>query len=214
MVIAGSTGLIGSTLIQLLISDDRIGEIVAITRRPLNIVSIKLKEIIVDFDNLSHINEQTNGDAIYFCLGTTKSKTPDNQLYRKIEHDYSLTLAGIGKHNNVPQFHYISALGANSTSNFFYNRIKGITEDDLNKVGLKSLHIYQPSLLIGERSELRIAEKLFTSIMNIVNPLLQGRLKKYQSIKAITVAQAMLNQTLKEVEGIHIYPSDKIKELV
>jgi hypothetical protein len=40
-----------------------------------------------------------------------------------------------------------------------------------------------------------------------------GGLKHYQSIQANTVAQAMLNQIKKGIEGTRIYPSDKIKEL-
>lgn len=213
MIIAGASGLIGSELLKLLLTKDVIKEILVLTRRPLNIQHQKVKELVINFDNLADIKGQVHGDAIYFCLGTTRSKTADNQIYRKIEHDYSVALAEIGKINNVAQFHYLSALGANSNSSIFYNKIKGVTEHDLKRIGLKSLHIYQPSLLVGKRKEHRFLESLLIPLMELVNPILKGSLKKYQSIKAATVADAIVNQTLKEIEGIHIYPSDKIKEL-
>ena len=56
-------------------------------------------------------------------------------------------------------------------------------------------------------------EKLAISIMKIINPLLIGSLKKYKSTQAITIAKAMINQTFKNEEGIHTYPSDIIKQL-
>jgi hypothetical protein len=56
-------------------------------------------------------------------------------------------------------------------------------------------------------------EGFFLSVMKLVDPLLFGSLKKYKSIAAATVAKAMYNQSLKNNPGVHIYPSDKIKEL-
>jgi hypothetical protein len=49
--------------------------------------------------------------------------------------------------------------------------------------------------------------------MKILNPLLIGSLKKYRSIPAATVAMAMFKQSLKNADGVFIYPSDKIKEI-
>ena len=212
-IIAGASGLVGSSLLQLLLNHKVFEKVIVISRRNLHIEHQKLKTLIINFDNLEDYKDQIQGDVLYFCLGTTRSKTPDLQEYKKIEHEYSLKLAQICRGNGIPQFHYISALGANPSSSIFYSKLKGETEEDLKKINVKSLHIYQPSLLTGERKELRIIEKLSIGLMSILNPLLQGNLKKYQSIKANTVAKAMLNQTIKEVEGIHIYPSDKIKQL-
>ena len=76
-----------------------------------------------------------------------------------------------------------------------------------------SLHIYQPSLLTGNRIESRKAEKIAISAFKLIDPFLRGPLKKYRSIKAETVAQAMLNQSLKNLKGTFTYPSILIQEL-
>ena len=214
VILAGASGLIGSELLSLLLDSNKIGSVLALVRSPLPVAHPKLTQLEVDFDKLRDYKEIIKGEVIYCCLGSTKKKTPDENEYRKIDHDYPLQLAEIGFENKVSQFHLISSLGANHKSTIFYNRLKGETERDLKEYTFRSIHIYQPSLLVGNRTENRPLEKAMIGIMRIINPFLTGPLKKYRSVKATIIAQAMLNQTLKNLEGIHVYPSDKIKELV
>lgn len=142
-----------------------------------------------------------------------EKKTPDLIDYQKVDHGYPLHLAQIASKNKVEQYHLVSALGANARSANFYTKMKGETEDDIMKAGLPSLHIYQPALLTGDRKEPRTGERVFTLIMKVIDPLLIGPLKKYQSIPAATVARAMFNQSMKQMEGVFIYPSNEITNL-
>lgn len=213
VIIAGASGLIGSNLLKLLLNIKEIGEVVVLVRKPLPLNNVKLIQIITDFDSLEKVKKEISGDALYCCLGSTKSKTPGILDYRKVDHDYPVTLAKIASENKVTQFHLISALGADINSNFFYTKLKGETEKDVIKLPFKTIHIYQPSLLTGDRKEKRLLEKFTITLMTILNPLLMGGLKKYKSIKAITVAQAMINQTFKNLEGVYTYPSHIIKQL-
>lgn len=213
VIIAGASGLIGSELLDLLLENDKIGEVVALVRKALPVSNLKVVQIPTNFDSLEDIKTELFGDALYCCLGTTKAKTPDEADYRKVDHDYPVTLAQLASANKVSQFHLISAIGADPGSSIFYNRLKGETEQDVKKIPFRSIHIYQPSLITGKRKENRPMEKLAISIMKIINPLLIGSLKKYKSIQAITIAKAMINQTFKNEEGIHTYPSDIIKQL-
>ena len=55
-------------------------------------------------------------------------------------------------------------------------------------------------------------------VMHLFNPLLTGNLKKYRSIKADTVASAMIKQSLikhslADAYSPYIYPSDQIEAL-
>ena len=210
---AGASGLVGCELLNLLLDNDKIDEVVALVRRPLPLPNIKLVQILTNFDSLGEIKNDLKGDALYCCLGTTKNKTPDESDYRKVDHDYPVALAKLASENKVSQFHLISALGADPNSGIFYNKLKGETERDIKEIPFRAIYIYQPSLLTGHRKEKRPVEKLAISLMKIINPLLAGSLKKYKSIQAITVAKAMINQTYKNEEGIHTYPSDTITQL-
>ncbi|HTD41896.1 MAG TPA: oxidoreductase [Mucilaginibacter sp.] len=213
VVIAGASGLIGSKLLNILLHQPDYDEILIVVRKTLPIIDKRLVQLVIDFDKLNEHAAAISGHAIFCCLGSTKKKTPDLALYRKIDHDYPLQLAQLAKQNGVEQYHLVSAIGANSKSSNFYTKMKGETEEDIKNVGFKCLHIYQPSILTGDRKERRPAERFAIGLMKVIDPLLIGGLKKYRSIPAETVAQAMFNESTKKQEGVFMHTSDKIKLL-
>lgn len=213
VILVGASGLIGNSLLQALIASEQIAEITLLLRSFLAISDPKVKQMVVNFDDLESYASKINGDIIYCCLGTTKSKSPDLNNYRKVDFDYPLNLAKIGLKNGVKQVHIVSSLGANSDSKGFYLKIKGELENELKKLNIHSLHIYQPSFLEGKREENRPLEKIMLPIMRLINPFLSGSLENYRSIKASDVAKAVINQSFKELKGIYTYPSKQIKEL-
>jgi uncharacterized protein YbjT (DUF2867 family) len=212
-VIAGASGLVGSELLSILLQSTQYDEVLILVRKELPVQHKKLVQLIVDFDNLDQHQQVINGHVIFCCLGSTKSKTPNLLIYRKIDHDYPVKLAQIAVKNKMPHFHLVSAIGADSKSGNFYTKIKGETENDVQAAGIRSLHIYQPSLLTGNRKEHRLAERIAINIMKVIDPLLIGGLQKYRSIAAATVAMAMFKQSLNQEEGVFVHPSDHIKQL-
>lgn len=212
-IIAGASGLIGSSLLDILLNAQGFDEVLILVRKELPVKHHKLKQLVVDFDQLQNYATEITGDAIFSCLGTTMKKTPDLTVYRKIDHGYPLQLAQIAKQKGVAQYHMVSSLGANVNASNFYLKTKGQIEEELKQVGLTTLCIYQPSFLTGDRKEYRLAEKFLVPLMTLLNPLLIGSLKKYRSIAAQTVAMAMYKQSLKNQEGVFTYPSDQITEL-
>ncbi len=213
VIIAGSSGLIGSLLLEQLLHHPDFSEVLVLVRNQLPVQHKKLKQLVVDFNRLEDYEAEINGHAIFCCLGTTRQKTPDLNLYKKIDPDYPVALAKIGAKNSMQQFHVISSMGANVNSAYFYTKLKGETERDLKNVSFPSLFIYQPSLLTGIRKEKPFAERIATHIMKWINPFLIGKLKKHRSISAASVATATLNQSLKNNAGVFTYPSDQIKQL-
>ncbi len=213
-IIVGASGLIGSNLLDILLRKPEFDAVLILVRKELSIRHEKLTQLVVDFDKLDYYSKAITGHAVFCCLGSTRKKTPDLNDYKKVDHDYPLQLAQIAYKNGIPQYHLVSAISANADSSNFYTKLKGEVEEDIKKVGLRGLYIYQPSFLTGERKENRLAERILTPIMKVINPLLIGNLKKYRSIPAVTVAMAMYKQSLKNEEGVFIYPSDKIKQLL
>ena len=212
-IIVGASGLIGSNLLQILLEEDYYDQVVILVRRELPVKHEKLTQLIIDFDKLSDYSGQINGHAIFSCLGTTMSQTPDKNEYRKIDHDYPLHLAQLALQNGVKQFHLVSAVGADAKSSTFYLRLKGETEQDIAKVGLPSLYIYQPSMLKGRKDKVRFGESFFNGLMTVVDPLLFGGLKKFHSIDAADVARAMYNQSTDNETGKFKYQYNDIIKL-
>jgi len=213
VILVGASGLIGSNLLSELIRSEAISEILLLVRKSTGSSSFKVKELIVNFDEPNSYSIDIQADIIFSCLGTTKSETPNSELYRQIDLGYPLNLAKLGQKNGVAQFHIISSLGADTGSSNSYLKLKGELEQELKKLTIPSLHIYQPSFLIGERKKDRLTEKIMIPIFRLIDPLLIGPLKKYRSIKATDVAKVMLNQSIKNLQGTFIYPSIQIQEL-
>lgn len=212
-IIAGSTGLIGSKLLHILLREPFYDEVLILVRKKIDLQHKKLRQQVVDFDQLDSYAYVLNGHAVFCCLGSTKAKTPDLNIYRKIDHDYPVQLAQLAQKNGVKQYHLVSVIGADAKAPSFYIRMKGETEADVINVGVPATHIYQPSLLTGERQEKRLMEKIAGGLAKVIDPLLIGSLKKYRSIPAETVAMAMYKQSTKNEVGVFVYPSDIIKQL-
>lgn len=209
-IIAGATGLIGNHLLSILLNATEYNEVLIVVRKSLALKHPKLRQLVINFDALPDYADQIKGDVLFCCMGTTRKKTPDRKEYYKIDHDYPVMLGEIAKKNNIPQFHLISAIGANPKSAVFYTRMKGEIEEDLKELHLPALFLYQPSMIAGNRQEHRSMEKTLITVWKFINPLLIGGLKKYRSIEGETIARALYKNSLKENSGLFIYPTDKI----
>lgn len=89
-------------------------------------------------------------------------------------------------------------------------------EEDLKKIGFNALHIFQPSLLLGNRNEKRLGEKIGEAIMRVFDPVMIGPLKKYRAIDAAKVAKAMLVAaqdplTEQVSQGAFVHESDQMQ---
>ncbi|PBQ32821.1 nucleoside-diphosphate sugar epimerase [Sphingobacteriaceae bacterium] len=213
-IIAGATGLIGAHLLRILLEAPEYSEVLILVRKPIALKHPKLKQHVLNFDKLHDYTNLIKGDVLFSCLGTTRKKTPDRKDYYKIDHDYPVILGEIAKQNSIPQYHLISAIGADPNSAIFYSRMKGETERDLAKLNLPVLFIYQPSMLAGNREEHRVLERSLILVWRVLNPLLIGSLKKYRSINAETLALALYKNSLQEKKASNVFTYKEIQELL
>lgn len=202
-VIAGSTGLIGSELLQLLLDSPVYGKVIALTRKALP-EHPKLVQVLADAGNISEKFEWLTADDVFCCLGTTMAKAGSREKFYEIDYDYPLELARITHSLGARQYLLVSALGANKDSSLYYNKVKGEVEQAISAVGFETLHIFRPSLLLGDRAEKRPGEdaaKIFYKVFGFLIP------KKYQAIDSSKVAAAMLHFAASHKSGKFIHES-------
>lgn len=187
----GATGLIGSHLLEQLLADDYFDKVRILVRRPFDLTHPKLEKKLVDFADAENYRLALEGSDVVFCsIGTTQKKVKgDKEAYRKIDYDITVNAAKFCKLNSCDIFVFVSAVGANSKSNNFYLKLKGEIEEAVKAAGLKHVHIVQPSLLLGNRNEFRLGEKIAQWIMPVISFLLP---KKYKPVKAEDVAREMI----------------------
>jgi uncharacterized protein YbjT (DUF2867 family) len=190
--IIGATGLIGGYLLEELLKDDYYDTVRVLIRRPLELTNPKLEKKLVDFSDAESFRLALEGSDVVFCtIGTTQKKVKgDKAAYRKVDYDITVNAAKFCKLNGCETFVFVSSVGANSKSNNFYLKLKGEIEEAVKAIGLKHVHIMQPSLLVGNRKEFRITEKIAEWMMPVFSFFLP---KKYRPVKAKDVAKEMVN---------------------
>lgn len=201
ILIAGPTGLIGSTALHLALNDPRYTQVIALSRRSLAMQHPKLQEWIGE-DLLTALKPQ-NVDAVLCCLGTTiKNVGGDKQKFIHVDKDLVVGIARWAKAQGIPVFCVVSAIGADASSSVFYNRVKGEMEQALKELGMPTLHIFHPSILTGPRQEVRTGERIGIALGKLIAPLIPAR---YKPMPHDVLAKALLNATGVKQGGTHSY---------
>lgn len=211
----GATGLIGGHILELLKDETSFDEIRVISRRPLEINHPKVKVVVIDFEDDLQFRASMEGSTVVFCaIGTTQKKVKgDKKLYRKIDFDIPVNAAKHSIKYGCKQFLIVSSLGADSKKSGFYLKLKGEVEDALKEkvhspVGFESLSIFRPSLLLGERSETRIAEGIGQFFGKALKFLIPGKSKP---IEGENVAKAMVEVAKLKKKGVEVYHYEEMK---
>jgi uncharacterized protein YbjT (DUF2867 family) len=213
ILIAGSTGAIGSLLLTKTLADSRFTEILAITRRPLGIKSPKLTEVLIaSLEDLKETpfkktslkktslkkTQISNIDVLFCCLGSTMRNAGSRENFRKVDLEGVQILGALAERMNIKKFILISAAGANDKSSIFYNRIKGEAETDLAARQIDNIIIFRPGLLIAKRSEFRLAETLAIKAVSFLEKLTPRQFIAPIATKAEDLVEKMIEVSLEK----------------
>lgn len=210
----GASGFVGSYLLDELLNNADYEKVTIVVRKPLNKNHPKLIMLTGDYHALTQLKEQIEADDVFITLGTTKKKTPDQQQYYQIDHDYPVLAAAIAKEKGATAVFMITAVGANPGSNVFYIKTKGEAERDLIALNYPHTHIFRPSMIMGNREENRPMERIFINVWKALNPLLAGRLSKFKGMDGKDIAKAMNNAAKVPAPKLKIYHWKDMKELL
>lgn len=207
ILITGASGLVGGHLLRLLNQDPRVSAIAAPTRRPL---AVTLDKVVNPHDPqlsdaLAQVTEPV--DIVFCCLGTTLRDAGSKEAFILVDYTLVVDTALAGLRLGAKQMLVVSALGANSKSPFFYNRVKGEMEDALIAQGWPRLTLARPSMLLGDRHARRLNEVLMAPIFK----MLPGKLK---AIESLDVAKALLSEAFNPSQGgVRILDSGQLRDI-
>jgi len=210
-IIAGASGLIGQSLVQRLLANEGYGGVIALVRKPMEIQHDKLKQLTLNFDELASMDDFPEGDDVFCCLGTTQKKTPDQEEYRKVDYHYCLELAKRGLKEGADRFFLISSIGAKKGVSNFYLNLKGELEHEVSFLAYRTVYIFRPSLLRGDRKESRPGERFAQFVTRLI-PFF-GPWKKYKPIHADKVADAMMKVAQQDDKGCYYYESEIMQRM-
>lgn len=191
-VLIGASGLVGSFLLEDLIQSKEIGMIHLFARKSLGREDAKIQEHLGDLLSEEFWTLSQKADLVYVCIGTTKAKTPDLDLYFKIDHGIPLSAAHWATNNGVQRLLVISSMGANPGSGNSYLRIKGKMERDVQSHFPNSV-IIRPSMILGDRGEKRFLEGIGQRLFRVAKILIP---KRYRGVEAQDIARALYRTSL------------------
>lgn len=233
-IISGTSGLVGMQLLHQLMHSKSYDYVLSVGRRKLALKHGKLIQIDGDLSKINSWNwkekvkaQSLSGEFHYFLesilgkaaeihayssLGTTIKVAGSKENFRAIDHDLVVKFASWVKKIGASKFLYVSAMGADSGSSIFYNKIKGETESDLKNLQFGYLGLFRPSLLLGNRNEFRFGELIATIFMK---PLVWLKLaKNIRPIYDHQVAKSMVKKALAQNRSkVEIISSGDMQDL-
>lgn len=211
-LLAGATGLVGGHCLNELLASPHYESVISIGRRPLGRTDPKLRDVATDLDAVTP-DLVAGADDVFCCLGTTIKKAGSLDAFRRVDFDMPMALARAALGAGATRFCLVSSVGAGPRARTFYLQVKGELENALGDLGFRSLLLFRPSLLLGNRAEPRAGERFAELALQVVNPLLRGGWRKYRSIEAAAVARAMVRLAEQGTEGRRVVESDEIARI-
>ncbi|MHC5308513.1 Rossmann-fold NAD(P)-binding domain-containing protein [Myroides sp. LJL116] len=212
IIIIGGTGATGMELTTQLLLDDRVEEVQIILRKKMEYSHPKLKQYVLDFDQMQHWDTSfIQGADIAFCaLGTTLKQAGSKSNFYKIDYSYVTDFASICRSLGVNCFSLVSSKGANSKSALFYFRIKGQVEQAILALNFPKTVFIRPGSLIRPGST-RNLEKLTVQVSKFITSI--GLFKSSTPVSVKGVAQALISESLSDSIGVRIIENIDIVNL-
>jgi uncharacterized protein YbjT (DUF2867 family) len=198
IIITGANGMVGSEVVTQAIHNNAITAITLIARKALPINHSKVTTVIhSDFMNYDSLNKVfAQHEACIWCLGISQMQVKEPE-YIKITYDFTIAAAAaMLKFNPAITLLFLSGAGADSTekSKTLFARVKGKTENELQKMNFKKLYIARPGGIRPMNGKENAA--WFEKLLIPIYPVFEMLFPK-QFIKSTELAKAMLNITVK-----------------
>ncbi|MCU7618631.1 NAD-dependent epimerase/dehydratase family protein [Chryseobacterium sp. PBS4-4] len=207
VILTGATGMVGEGVLMECLENPNVSEILSVSRKPSEKKHAKLKEYLVpDFLKINLNDENFKGyDACFFCAGIS-SMGMNEEDYTKITYDTTLHFAkAVLSQNPELIFNFVSGSHTDSSEKgkMMWARVKGKTENDLQKLGFKGVYNFRPGFMkpVEGQKNVKTLFKPFIWFFPMISP--SKTLTLNQVGKAmINVVKRGYSQSVLEIEDI------------
>jgi uncharacterized protein YbjT (DUF2867 family) len=197
LVVFGGSGVIGRGVLEAASADDRIDEVRALQRRPVEpALSHVVETKVDDFANLSSHRRAFEGvDACIFALGIAQALVTEEEYHRITVDDALEAARRLPEGSPNATFVFVSGQGADSTerSRILFARVKGKTENLLKNEPVGRLVVTRPGGVIPTvwPRQPRWTERLLRPVMSAIEPMATGI-----AIKSLDLGRALVQVAL------------------
>ena len=206
ILVAGSTGLVGKTLITDFLQDH---EVIAISRRPFKFPN-NVKQELIDFNKDFSLKP---ADHFFICLGYPLElldliymRDRIKPKFEEVDFGLVIKLAKMALDVGVKDISVISSVMADKNSLNHYLKIKGEMEEEIKKLSFNKINIFRPSHLLGEReNKIGLDVQIFEKVTNIFGQVLPSQLKDFKNVEARTLAKNMVIEAFNNKTGVSYF---------
>jgi len=213
--LVGATGLVGSALIEQALHRSEC-RIIGVSRREAKLpFGARMEMLVADPSGWPDAIAAARAKVLVCALGTTMRKAgKDEAAFRAVDHDLVLACARAAQEAGIRHMIVVSSVGADRASRHFYLRVKGEMEQALGRMRFQRLDILRPGLLRGNRTESRPLERLGQLFAPLADIFLQGKWRKYRSMRADTLAQAIFALAKERAAGQFVHEYDAMRRAI
>ena len=207
-IVFGANGAVGRELIDYLLKSNKYSKITIIVRKKidkwntysndeksiLNIIELESLDFLInDLKQIENLIPNIKlYNSIFSTLGSRVKKGKEE--FNKVEKLYTIQILKICEEYFIQHFSYISSSKANKNSFFMLWKIKGETEEELEKINsIPLISIFRPGLLKERDNDKRLGESLVDFV-----PF-------FTKIKVKDVAKAMVINDIKFLENYILF---------
>lgn len=210
ILLIGATGLVGRAVI----ARAQACAITVLARREITDLPPAHHQLVAPGERWTGIIAAEQPRILISCIGTTIGQAGSQAAFRAVDFDLLLSAAVGAKLGGTGHMICMSSVGASAASRNFYLCTKGVGEMALRALEFDRLDILRPGLLRGtRRGPTRFGETLAMAAAPLTDAMLHGRLRRYRSIAATTVADAILALAVGGAPGTFIHENDSMVAL-
>jgi len=206
ILVAGSTGLVGKTLISDFLQEH---EVIAISRRPFKFPN-NVKQELIDFNKDFSVKP---ADHFFICLGyplelldLVYMRDKIKPKFEEVDFGLVIKLAKMALDVGIKDISVISSVMADKNSLNHYLKIKGEMEEEIKKLSFNKINIFRPSHLLGEReNKIGLDVQIFEKVTNIFGQVLPSQLKDFKNVEARTLAKNMVTEAFNNKTGVSYF---------
>ena len=196
VLITGSTGMVGKSVLLECVESDKINKITIINRSPVGLEHPKIKEILLrDFSEIENIRKDLESfDACFHCMGVS-ALGMSKENYTHITYTITKMLTDLMFELN-PQmvFNYVSGIGTDSSEkgNSMWARVKGKTENYILNKGFKDAYMIRLGAILPEKG-IKSKTGWYNALYVIMRPFFPLIKKSSNIITTTAFGRAMIN---------------------
>ena len=196
VLITGSTGMVGKSVLLECLESDKIDGVTAINRASVGLEHPKMKEVLLkDFSQIETIRpDLENFDACFHCMGVSALGMSEEK-YTHITYTLTKKLTDLMFELNPDMvFTYVSGIGTDSSEKggSMWARVKGKTENYILNKGFGDAYMIRLGAIIPEKG-IKSKTGWYNALYVILRPLFPLIKKSSNFITTTAFGQAMIN---------------------